>query len=89
MTDLKFHLEVAKNDKNATEMKAYLKNHFEFLGIRSPLRRTIQKPWISEIQKNLKTEEKWKIVFELWKLKEREFQLVAMDLLNGFKKIEW
>ena len=89
INDLKFHLEAAKNPSDALQMKAYMKDHFEFLGIRAPERKNIQKPWISEVQKSLSTIEKWNLILELWKFNEREFQLVAMDLLNGFKKQEW
>lgn len=89
INDLKFHLEAAKNSSDALQMKAYMKDHFDFFGIRAPERKNIQKPWISEIQKSLSTNDKWSLILALWKFKEREYQLVAMDLLNGFKKQEW
>lgn len=34
-----------KNPNNAAPMKAYMKNKFEFLGIKTPLRRELEKPF--------------------------------------------
>lgn len=87
--DLRHHLSHASNSKNAKQMKAYMKNHFSFYGVKSPERKAIQQPWLSEIKHSLATHNKWELIFELWQLDEREFQLVAMDLLNSFKKSEW
>ena len=89
ITELQEQFEAAKNNKNAVQMEAYMKYHFKFFGIKSPQRKTIQQPWIAEIQKSFSTPEKWELIFKLWKKEEREFQLLAIDLLNRFKKSEF
>ncbi len=39
--------EFVKNtdSKNAIGQKAYMKNHFEFYGLKTPIRREVQKPF--------------------------------------------
>lgn len=81
--------EAVRNATHAIQMEAYMKNHFKFIGIRTPERRIIQHPLITEIHKTYSPQELWKLIFELWKKEEREYQLVAMDLLNKFKKTDF
>lgn len=72
------------NEDDAIPMAKYMKNHFEFLGLKSPLRRDLQKlffkvnglPNINNLEK---------IVNELWNKPEREYQYFAMDLLDKMK----
>lgn len=73
------------NQKNAEPMKKYMKNRFDFLGIKRPVRNELQKkffkenglPELSEIPQ---------IIKELWDLPEREFQYFGMDLLVKMRK---
>ncbi|MEN9551386.1 MAG: hypothetical protein RI896_1327, partial [Pseudomonadota bacterium] len=60
--------------KRALEMKAYLRNQFEFLGIQTPTRRSIFKvlPKVSKDAPLI-----LQIANELWKKPEREFRYVA------------
>lgn len=85
------------NEKNAVQMKAYMKGHFDFFGIKSPLRREITRHWLDEM-KTLSQNEIIAICKMLWKQKEREFQMTAMDLLakienkpeeNRLQDIRW
>ena len=89
VSELQQHFNDQKNEERAFQMEAYMKNHFPFLGISAPERRTITKTWISEINKTCSPKEKWEIIFELWNLDAREYQCAAIDLLNKFKKKEW
>jgi 3-methyladenine DNA glycosylase AlkD len=61
----------------ALEMKAYMRNQFEFLGIQTPTRRSIFKalPKLPHDTKLI-----LQIAHELWKKPEREFKYVACDL---------
>lgn len=70
-----------KNSENASSMKSYMKDHFDFLGVKAPVRK--------ELLKHFKTELKdwdmtliWDLILNLWGLKEREFQYLALDLLK-------
>ena len=66
-------------------LKKYLRSQFEFLGIRTPIRRKLTKEFINKNglprKENLK-----EIVFCLWELSEREYQHVALDILENAKK---
>ncbi len=75
-----------KNDTKAPAMAAYMKHKFEFLGIQSPLRRELQKEFLAELTKEKTIS--WTIVFEMFDLPEREFQMVAIDYLSkNIKKL--
>lgn len=67
-------------------MSNYMKGHFPFLGIKSPQRVLLMKEWFKTIPTDLSSDEKWLLITELWNKKEREFQYVAIDYLNGWKK---
>ncbi|CAB4331704.1 unannotated protein [freshwater metagenome] len=59
---------------------AYMRNQFEFLGIKTPLRRELCKDLVSA-SKNLSEKEIIVLCKELWAQPEREFQYVACDIL--------
>jgi 3-methyladenine DNA glycosylase AlkD len=67
------------NSKRALEMKAYLRNQFEFLGIQTPTRRSIFKE-LPKLPKDAKLI--LQIANALYEKPEREFRYVACDLLN-------
>ena len=68
---------------NAGPMERYMKNQFPFLGIKAPLRRELSKQLLREQG----IPENWEQAVEhLWELPEREYQYVAMDLLEKRKK---
>jgi 3-methyladenine DNA glycosylase AlkD len=72
------------NHVNAIPMAKYMRNHFKYLGLKSPFRRDLQKqffkenglPPINEIEN---------IIEYLWEKSEREYQYFAMDLLDKMK----
>jgi 3-methyladenine DNA glycosylase AlkD len=70
-----------RDDKRAVAMAAYMKNHFQFLGIQTPTRRmavrAISRPELTSVPG---------IARALWKQKEREYHYVAVDLLSSMSK---
>lgn len=69
--------EQADPDRSVS-MKAYIKGKFDYFGISSPERKTIQREWF----KTIKGLDIWDVVYMLWEQAEREFQYVAADLLK-------
>lgn len=76
------------NPEKAIEMERYMKHNFPFIGLQAPIRRTIQKQWINS-NKSLSIDQKWELIFELWRQPEREFQLTAVDWLIQWNKKDW
>lgn len=70
-----------RNEPYAEQMKAYMRNQFEFIGIRSPERKLLQREIYNQYGRPQKDDALF-ITEELWKLKEREFQYFAMDILD-------
>ncbi|WP_186757159.1 DNA alkylation repair protein [Echinicola salinicaeni] len=72
----------------AKGQKAYMKNNFDFFGLKTPLRRKIQHPFL--IKSNLPPKEKLPELVEiLWNKPERDFQLFAQELAYKYvKKLE-
>lgn len=67
------------NSKIALEQKAYLKNQFDFYGIKTTKRREIQKPFfIKEYLPEKRALDK--IVKELWNKPQREYQYCSQEL---------
>jgi 3-methyladenine DNA glycosylase AlkD len=70
----------------ASPMKAYMKNQFNFLGIKTPTRRSAFKEYMKlhklDNEKNLNL-----IVAELWEMNEREYQYCAIELAAFHKKL--
>ena len=76
--------EANRNEELAGPMTTYLKNHFPFLGIKSPLRKTILKEQFVEYALPEPTqlfEEVWK----LYNLPEREYQYAAFALIEKMR----
>lgn len=68
-------------DKEVAEgAAAYMRNQFEFLGIKTPLRRELSKDLINQT-KSFSEKELITFCKELWAQPEREFQYVACDIL--------
>lgn len=81
LTDLKQAFQDNASIENAKPMEAYMKNHFQFYGIKSPLRKSITKSvWSlhkTEVQNNVR-----EIGMELLQQKQREFHYAAMEILE-------
>jgi len=77
--------ENGKNPENAFWMKKYMKNQFEFYGIKTPDRRTMLKSFLSEY--GLPPENELKpVIMECWSLDYRDWQYVAVELLLKYIK---
>lgn len=82
---LQKHFEAHRNREKAESMERYMKNHFPFLGIQTPERKQL----FREVLQNNevpKAAELPVILHELWALPEREFQMVALTLLDKYRK---
>lgn len=73
------------NSENACFMQSYLRGQFEFYGIQSGPRREAMKHLFSHSQLPA-IDEVPLVLEELWSLPQREFQMVAVDLLIKMKK---
>ncbi len=76
---LREELHAVADPNKAPAMRAYMKDHFDYMGVQSVKRNEILKSWIPETRSlNF-----WELIFGLWEQNEREFQYVALEL---FKK---
>ncbi len=69
----------------AQPMKQYMRNQFEFLGIKSPVQKNLFKQFVTE-QGLPELSQLESIVRELWNWPEREYQYVALAFLGMFQK---
>ncbi|MBT8305462.1 MAG: DNA alkylation repair protein [Maribacter sp.] len=81
-------LEFERNSNTliAAGQKAYMRNQFDFFGIKSPLRREIQKPFLVRSYLPPKNELE-QIVKTLWSKPQREYQLYAQELVFKYTKL--
>jgi len=73
------------NAKNASAISAYMKNKFEFFGIKNPDRKLLQKRFIDEYGWP-DTDQIESVVKALWKQPQRECQYFAIEILEKFMK---
>jgi 3-methyladenine DNA glycosylase AlkD len=82
---LKTLFEEDANPSQAAPMKKYMRDQFEYLGIKTPQNVALQKEFFAKYGypalSDLDT-----ILRDLWSLPEREFQYVAVGLLGRFHK---
>jgi 3-methyladenine DNA glycosylase AlkD len=80
LKQLRIEFEKVADKEVAEGASAYMRNQFDFLGIKTPLRRELSKEIINQTKS---FPEKDLITFckELWAQPEREFQYVACDIL--------
>ncbi|WP_449540238.1 DNA alkylation repair protein [Ferdinandcohnia sp. Marseille-Q9671] len=73
--------------ENAGPMQKYMKNHFPFLGIKTPVRRKLMRDFYAETG-IVKQEFQQELVEQLWRKEEREYQYAALDyLVRSLKKL--
>jgi len=75
-----------QNIEDAAGAKAYMRNQFEFYGLKTPLRRQLTKEYIKKNKPDYKDLER--ITIELWSFPQREFQYFAIELIASLKK-QW
>jgi 3-methyladenine DNA glycosylase AlkD len=78
---LQAHYTPHRNPEKAESMSRYMKNQFPFLGIQTPERRQLLRTFLAEHGKPAK-EDLPAIVRGLWALPEREYPIIALDLLE-------
>ena len=69
---------------DAVAMKAYMKNKFEFLGVKTPARRKLAKVFFKQHTDSVID---WNFINEAWNNPYRELQYVALDYLEIRKKL--
>ena len=74
-------LEPLADPERALTMAAYMKNHFEFLGVMAGPRREAQRDFLNLATKG-PIEDVWLTVWECWDQPEREFQYLGADLVR-------
>lgn len=85
VSELKEWLEKHANSAIALQQKAYMRNQFEFLGIKTPDRKLLLSNFIEKYGRPEREELK-EIVQGLWHLQEREFQYIGIEILSHFMK---
>jgi len=73
------------NPRIAAEQKAYLKDKFEFYGMRTEARRTLQKPFLNKSFLPTK-KEAFEMIKKLWLRPEREFHYFSQELAFRYLK---
>lgn len=82
---LEKEFEKKKNPKIALEQKAYMRNQFEYFGLKAAERRAIQQPFF--IKQNLPDKSKLNsIVKILWKKPQRDYQYFSQELAFKYVK---
>jgi|SRR5690554_181595 len=80
-----FTFEEFSNPKIAKEQSAYLKNKFLFYGLKTPLRRELQRPFL--VKNNLlEKEDAFSMVKELWKASQRELHYFGQEYFFKYAK---
>lgn len=75
-----------RNEKRGQSASAYLRNQFPFIGMQTEIRRCAQKSWIDALKTLEDRKLRWLIIRALWNNEERDYQHVAIDLLNSWPK---
>ncbi len=83
--DLKLALESQANPEYATAMKAYMKGQYEFYGLKSEARRTVQKTYVKEWQ-SLDSRAFKSLIQQCWSEPQRDWQYIAIDAVRKYLK---
>jgi 3-methyladenine DNA glycosylase AlkD len=78
MEELLDSLVKQRDSERASQMSAYLRNQFEFLGLPAPERKKAQKPFLTAMKGS---DVDWTFVERCWQHPYRELQYVAIDYL--------
>ncbi len=88
LLDVQKAFQALKSPEQSAQMKAYMLNQFEFIGIRATPRRQTLKTLLKAWPKATFTRPYvLSLAKQLWQLPEREFQYAAIDLLDWHRKI--
>lgn len=78
------NLKAVANPDDAVAMKAYMKNKFEFLGVKTPVRRKLAKAFFKQGTDFVID---WNFINEAWNNPYRELQYTSLDYLEIRKKL--
>jgi len=73
------------NEKDAFQMKKYMKGQFDYFGIKSPERRELKKKFL-DLHGFPEPDQMEDIVIECWQLPQREYQYFIMEILGRLAK---
>ncbi|MBM7824823.1 3-methyladenine DNA glycosylase AlkD [Arcanobacterium pluranimalium] len=73
-------LMAAADRENAIGMQKYMRDQFAFLGVKTPERKAISKPFFKVARRDPHAD--WSFISMCWALPQREFQYVAADYLR-------
>ena len=82
--ELEKELKAVANPDDAVAMKAYMKNKFEFLGVKTSARRKLAKTFFKQ---GIDFVIDWNFINEAWNNPYRELQYAALDYLEIRKKL--
>lgn len=85
LADLQRFMDQHRNKENAVSMKRYMKDHFDFLGIKSPERRLLLREFINEYGLPAPKDSE-NVAIGLWSLPYREYQYCGMELVSRLLK---
>ncbi len=71
------------NPENAKPMKAYMRNQFDYFGLKSPEMREAQKPFLAAARQQKSID--WSLVQKFWDAPQRELQYFAISYLHTLK----
>ena len=77
-------LKAVANPDDAAAMKAYMKNKFEFLGVKTPARQKLAKAFFKQQTDSVID---WNFINDAWNNPCRELQYAALDYLESRKKL--
>ena len=78
-------LRAAADGERAAQMAAYMRDQFRYLGVQTPARRKISRPFLNAAKKECLLD--WDFVDVCWRAEEREFQYVAADYLRKVRHL--
>lgn len=78
-------LRAAADGERAEQMAAYMRDQFRYLGVQTPARRKISRPFLNAAKKERLLD--WDFVDACWQAEEREFQYVAADYLRKVRRL--
>lgn len=82
------HFRENKNSEKQQQMEQYMRNQFAFLGIQAVERRALAKDFLKvKVAEAKENGIDWELLFLLWELPEREFQLTGLDYLKRTEKL--
>ena len=73
------------NSEIAQGQKAYMKNNFDFFGLKSPIRKDLQRPYLIKNALPLKSDLK-EVIGLLWGKPQREFHYFGTELVFKYKR---